>query len=73
MLELGRSNACIVDGAAAFDDSSKFDDDGKIRRTGLNLSSLRRLPSYLKITHFSCFIVSLGCAETEWQSWSKSQ
>lgn len=39
-LELGRgNNASIMDGAAAaFDDSSKFDDDGKMRRTGLNLS-----------------------------------
>ncbi|KAG0623261.1 hypothetical protein M758_3G160400 [Ceratodon purpureus] len=35
MLELGRGHACIVDGGAAgFDDSSKFDDDGKLRRTG---------------------------------------
>lgn len=39
-LELGRrGNASIMDGAtAAFDDISKFDDDGKLRRTGLNLS-----------------------------------
>jgi len=44
-LELGRGNASVMDGAEAFDDSSKLDDDGKIRRTGLNLSPFRHLPN----------------------------
>lgn len=47
MLELGRGNACIVDSAAAFDDSSKFDDDGKLRRTGMKLSAFRRLHGFI--------------------------
>lgn len=50
--ELGRRNASIMDGGAAFDDSSKFDDDGKLRRTGLNLSP-SSIMYRLIVAHFS--------------------
>lgn len=78
MLELGRGNACIVDGAAAFDDISKFDDDGKIRRTGLNLSLFQRLPSYMDVVHFRINLLKfkagrVSSAASQLQCWSKSQ
>lgn len=54
--ELGRRNASIMDGGAAFDDSSKFDDDGKLRRTGLNLSPSSTMYRLI-VAHFSTCVL----------------
>lgn len=65
-LELGRVNACIVNAAPPYDDSNKFDDDGKTRRTGLELLSFLSLflclLSFPSEFPFYCLMVSVDKA-----------